>query len=95
VNRETISNQANVKRPVYSGNIEHCSPLQFKYAMMTDMEVESITNLSLYNFINDWWSTRYKYGGDDRNGIDCSAFTEKILSAVYQIKAPSHCEGSI
>jgi len=88
VNREAISNPTNVKRPVYSGNIEHCSPLQFKYAMMTDMEVESITNLSLYNFINDWWATRYKFGGDDRSGIDCSAFTEKILSTVYQIKAP-------
>ena len=70
------------------GNIEASSPLQFKYAMMMDMEVESITNAQLYTFIDDWWGTRYRYGGTGRKGIDCSAFTGKALLDVFGIAVP-------
>ncbi|MEO6718927.1 MAG: NlpC/P60 family protein [Ferruginibacter sp.] len=69
-------------------NIEESSTLQFKYAMMMNREVESITNTALYAFIDDWWATRYRYGGTDRSGIDCSAFTGKLLLQVYGISAP-------
>ncbi len=72
----------------FAGNIEHCTSLQFKFAMMMDIEVESISNFSLYNFIDDWWGTRYRYGGSDRSGIDCSAFTGRLLSEVYGLPAP-------
>jgi lipoprotein Spr len=72
----------------FASNIEQCSKLQFKYAMMMDTEVESIANFSLYNFIDDWWGTRYHYGGSDRSGIDCSAFTERLLLDVYGITVP-------
>ena len=52
-------------------------------------EVESITNIVLYTtFIDQWWATRYSYGGTDKNGIDCSAFTCKIFTAVYGIILP-------
>ncbi|MBC7890519.1 MAG: C40 family peptidase [Ferruginibacter sp.] len=77
-----------VVKPGFAGNIEHCTSLQFKYAMLMDREVESITNFSLYKFIEDWWATRYKYGGSDREGIDCSAFTGKLLSEVYGLTVP-------
>jgi hypothetical protein len=69
-------------------NIESCTSLQFKFAMLMDKEVESIKNFSLYNFINEWWATRYRYGGTDLNGIDCSAFTEKLVSKVYGLPLP-------
>jgi lipoprotein Spr len=72
----------------FAGNIEQCSKLQFKYAMMMDTEVEGIANFPLYSFIDDWWGTRYHYGGSDRSGIDCSAFTAKLLSDVYGITVP-------
>ena len=68
--------------------IEQCSALQFKYAMMMNREVETFTNASLYNFIDEWWATRYHYGGADKHGIDCSAFTGKLLSSVYGIAMP-------
>lgn len=35
-----------------STSIEMCSALQFKYAQLTDVEVEAITNYSLYSFID-------------------------------------------
>jgi NlpC/P60 family len=69
-------------------NIENCTSIQFKYAMIMDREVESIHNLELYNFINEWWAIRYRYGGSDQNGIDCSSFTEKLLSKVYGFSVP-------
>lgn len=86
-NQSTIS-KPSVFQPGFVGNIELCSALQFKYAMLMDTEVESITNIALFNFIEAWWATRYKYGGNDHNGIDCSSFTGKLLSEVYGLDAP-------
>lgn len=63
--------------------IEQCESLQFKYAMLTDQEVESIRNLDLYRFVDFWWGTKYKYGGDSKNGIDCSAFACKLMKEVF------------
>ena len=69
-------------------SIEACSALQFKYAMMMDKDVETISNLALYNYIDDWWGTRYRYGGSDRKGIDCSAFVGQLIQNVYNIALP-------
>ena len=69
-------------------NIEKCVTLQFKYGMLMDLEVESITNFPLYNFIEEWWATPYNYGGSTKDGIDCSAFTGQLFSSVYNKNLP-------
>ena len=74
-----------------SGNvpsIEQCSPLQFKYALMLDREVESLTSIALYESIEEWYGTRYLYGGAGKKGIDCSALTGKLYSDAYGITLP-------
>ena len=71
-----------------SSSIEQCSSMQFKYATLMDAPVETITNAPLYNFIDQWWGTRYHYGGDDKYGIDCSAFTGRVIANVYGINLP-------
>ncbi len=85
---DTRINIPSVARVGFVGNIEQCSRLQFKYAVMMDREVESISNYPLYNFIEEWWGTRYQYGGNDKNGIDCSAFTGKLSSALFGANLP-------
>jgi lipoprotein Spr len=71
-----------------SSSIEKCEAWQFKYAMMLNVEVEKMTNRKLYSFIDEWWATRYLYGGTTKRGIDCSAFTGALANDVFGIKLP-------
>ncbi len=89
VNMEAISTSVKKSPKITSGYetgveaIENCSPTQFKYAQLLNVEVESITNYTLFNFIEDWWGTKYRYGGATKKGIDCSAFSGTLLHTVY------------
>jgi lipoprotein Spr len=67
---------------------EACGKIQFKYAQLMDIEIESVVNFSLFQFIEEWWSTSYRYGGTGKNGIDCSALTGLLLSSVYGVSLP-------
>ncbi len=71
-----------------SGEIERSSALQFKYAQLLNRDVEAVNNLSLYSFIDEWWQTRYRYGGSTKKGIDCSALTGLLMGTVFGIKLP-------
>jgi len=68
--------------------IEKLSGIQFKYAMMMNVDVESLKNLSLFGFIENWFGTRYRLGGTSKKGIDCSALTGSLLLAVYGFALP-------
>lgn len=68
--------------------IENCTPLQFKYAQLMDVEVEALSNTKLYEAIEEWWGTRYRYGGTTKKGIDCSAFTGTMYNQAYNITLP-------
>ncbi len=67
---------------------EACKKLQFKYAQLMDMEIEGISNFMMFGFIDDWLNTRYRYGGTTKKGIDCSALTGLLFSAVYGFTLP-------
>lgn len=43
---------------------------------------------TLFDFIHNWWQTKYRYGGESKKGIDCSAFTSKLFETVYKKKLP-------
>lgn len=59
-----------------------------KYAILLDIPVESITDMRLLEFMESWYGTPYRYGGNDRNGVDCSAFTKDFMSSMYNITIP-------
>lgn len=64
------------------------SPLQVKYAGYLNVSPDSIVNIKLYAFIEQWINTPYKWGGTDERGIDCSAFLQRLFSEVYGLKLP-------
>ena len=61
---------------------------QLKYAIALDIAAEQATSLQLYNFLEDWLHTRYRFGGQGRGGIDCSALMQKIYTTIYYKELP-------
>lgn len=64
------------------------SLLQTRYAGYLDVKPDKIANIPLYQFIDYWLNTPYKWGGTDKKGIDCSAFIQRLLDSVYAIRIP-------
>jgi cell wall-associated NlpC family hydrolase len=59
-----------------------------KYANYLGVPADSIINIKLYTFIEKWLNTPYKWGGTNEKGIDCSAFIQRLLNEVYDLKIP-------
>nr|WP_240348378.1 NlpC/P60 family protein [Longitalea arenae] len=72
--------------------IELLAPLQFKYAILLDMPVEMINDNKLLELIDSWYGTKYKYGGDSREGIDCSGFARAFMSSYYNVELTRRSE---
>ena len=53
-----------------------------------NVEVETMTNTKLLKFMDEWWATRYRYGGTTKKGIDCSSLTGTLLKDVYGVSVP-------
>jgi cell wall-associated NlpC family hydrolase len=45
-------------------------------------------NIKLYRFIEDWYGTPYKMGGNSKKGIDCSGFTNLLYKEIYEKNIP-------
>ncbi|MBL0329005.1 MAG: C40 family peptidase [Bacteroidetes bacterium] len=54
-----------------------------KYATLLNVSEGKIENIKLYSFIDEWYGVPYKYGGKNKNGIDCSNFTATLYSTIY------------
>ena len=59
-----------------------------KYSEMMGVDKRDIENGRLYTFIEQWTGTPYKFGGQDKEGIDCSGLTQLLQQDVYGIKIP-------
>ena len=74
---------------VHTGaSVEVSDPLQFKYSILLDLPVEELTDGKMIGFIEEWYGTRYKYGGNDKNGVDCSAFVQTFIYTMYGLMLP-------
>lgn len=71
-----------------TASIENASALQFKYAQLLNTEVEYVSNIRLFQEIDEWYGTKYCMGGTTKSCIDCSAFVQTLFSSVYGVTIP-------
>ena len=92
---KTIPPVPALKKPTAepASKIETCTSLQFKYAQLINVEVESLSNTALYKLVEEWYGTHYLYGGTTRSGVDCSAWTGVVLKNIYGISSPRTARG--
>lgn len=60
-------------------------PTGLRYADMVGISGKNTQNGPLYRFIQKWYGTHYRLGGDNETGIDCSGFSRKLYGDVYGI----------
>lgn len=57
-----------------------------KYAVELGVKPEELIAANLYEFIDTWLGTPYKYGGNTKEGIDCSGFVNAVYLSIYKIQ---------
>lgn len=75
--------QTPIENAPSDNDIEEVTSVQIKYGMKLDVTPEAIKNQKLYEFIQEWEGTNYLLGGETEVGIDCSSFTQRLYSSVY------------
>ncbi|MBQ4821283.1 C40 family peptidase [Aquimarina sp. MMG016] len=58
-------------------------PIQKKYGTILSVSPKEIQPVSLYEFIDKWMDTPYRMGGETKEGIDCSFFSQYLYHDVF------------
>lgn len=87
-----LSEAAPTKKPKYVYDTVLSDDDKKHYAKKLDVNQAEILNEKLYIFIKSWEGTRYVWGGETRNGIDCSALMQQLYSFVYKKDLPRTAE---
>jgi probable lipoprotein NlpC len=59
-----------------------------KYSAILGVDKSDIQNGRLYEFIDQWMGTPYRFGGQDKDGVDCSGLAQLLEQSVYGINIP-------
>lgn len=87
--KKNLVNQKIEKKITYKPAITTTQYKSILKEQSIDEESTSINmNKALLDFYKEWKGTRYKFGGNSKRGIDCSAFTQRIYKEKFNIKIP-------
>jgi lipoprotein Spr len=67
-----------------NSSVSNSQQLKKKYAPLLVVDENKIENVALYSLIDSWYATPYKYGGCNKDGVDCSNFASVIYREIYQ-----------
>lgn len=59
-----------------------------KYAETIGVKASELDNKELYQYIDEWIGIPHRLGGQDKHGIDCSAFANHLVQDVYGKNLP-------
>lgn len=62
-----------------------------KYAAVMGLKRNDIQNGRLYSFIDEWMGVPYRFGGMDKQGVDCSGLVYLLQLQVYDMAVPRTC----
>jgi len=49
---------------------------------------KNAVSMALYEEYEKWRGTPYKYGGESKNGVDCSSFVESVYYNALRVRVP-------
>lgn len=73
--------------------LSSCGSRKFRYSSETKAAkaadaMASLHSRPLYRFITDWAGVKYRLGGLDKRGIDCSGFALLLNKEIYGVNLP-------
>jgi lipoprotein Spr len=80
-NTAATTNKSNSNTPGFSA-------LQLKYAGLLGTDPSQLEITELLRAVDEWYGTRYKMGGEGKNGIDCSAFVQTVYLSAFGLTVP-------
>ncbi|AMR33166.1 glycoside hydrolase [Mucilaginibacter sp. PAMC 26640] len=62
-----------------------------KYSALMGLKGNDIQNGRLYTFIDEWMGVPYRFGGMDKDGVDCSGLVFLLQLQVYDMPVQRTC----
>lgn len=67
-------------------SVTNSGELKKKYAAALNTSIKELKNVDLYRFVDEWQGVPYKWGGNDKDGVDCSGFVCRLYASVFNKK---------
>src|ERR1700740_2255264 len=84
-----LATQAQTKstgpQPTDKAPDEQESLIKDYFSQIMGVALSTTSNVKLFQFVYDWIGTPYRFGGESKKGIDCSAFTKELYGKVFNL----------